>query len=429
MEICVDKIEVSDNELRYRLRVPRALRKYFLSGTSYVKYDSAIDLRKSDQSILALPIVSIVAPIAWAVGADVRVGELDSTYRESLAKIRDIFRGMYPQFSYSGSIHIEKVVVNTFGGSRAGLLFSGGVDSMTSYLRHKDEKPDLIVVRGIQAAPFEAEFWDGLIADIRSVVERDGITVLHLETDILQNVNFELLSRQFGVSWYGSFAENFCMLGVCAPLATARDIGSIYIAATYSTGDFERPLAHPQVDNNLAWADVRVAHDGSDLSRQQKVGYIRRSGSLDYLSKISVCRENLSGQNCGKCDKCMWTIMNIVVEGIDPNDCNFNIDRNTFKRIKDSFLKGMIGMSSSRFYYWRDIQRNMPEKIDNDIFGSREFLEWFREFDLSQYKTNRIRRFLWHALLLYRNRRIKVPAVKRKVKCYYYIVLSRLGLA
>ncbi|HEY49463.1 MAG TPA: hypothetical protein G4O13_05395 [Dehalococcoidia bacterium] len=429
MEISVDRIEVSASELCYRLRVPRAMRKYFLRDISYVRYDSAIDLEKSGESILAIPIVSMVAPIAWAVGADVRIRELDAAYLEALIKLRDILRDIYPRFSYSGSIHIEKAVVNTFGGSRAGLLFSGGVDSLTSYLRHKDEKPDLIVVRGIQVTTFADEFWDGLVDDVRCLADRGGVTVLNIETDMLQNTNFELLSREFGVDWYGDVAENFCMLGVCAPLTAARDIGSMYIAATYSTGAIERTMAHPQVDSNMAWADVRVVHDGYDLSRQQKIGYIRRSGSLDYLSKLSVCRENLLGQNCGKCEKCMWTITNMVVEGIDPNDCNFHIDGNTFKRIKDNFLKGRMEMSPFMLYWWGDIQQYVPEQIENDIHGSREFLEWFREYDLSQYRTNRVRRFLWTALLLYRNRRIKVPAVKRKVKCYYYIVLSRLGLA
>ncbi|HEY49462.1 MAG TPA: hypothetical protein G4O13_05390 [Dehalococcoidia bacterium] len=429
MEISIDRIEVSGNELRYKPRMPRPLRKYFITDTFSIKYDSAIDLEKTGESILAIPIVSMVAPIAWAVGADVRVRELDATYLEAMANIKDIFRDICPQFSYSGNIHAEKAVVNTFGGSRTLLPFSGGVDSLTSYLRHKEEKPDLVLVCGVQVPLFEREYWRGMRSDILSIANRDGIKALFIDTSLLRDINFELLSRQFGIEWIEHIAGDLVLLGVCAPITAPRAIGTVLIAASHTADDKESSAARPFIDEKVSWAGVRVVHDGYELRRQQKLGYICQTGDMGYLSKLRVCRESVVRENCGKCEKCFRTIVGLTVEGVDPNNCNFSVDRRTFAHIKDCFIKGKTALDESRRFEWEGIQKLLPEHIDTDIHGSREFLEWFREFDLSKYKANRVRHFLWDVNRLYRNKRIKGPSIKRKVKSYYYIALSRLGLA
>jgi len=77
---------------------------------------------------------------------------------------------------------------------------------------------------------------------------------------------------------------------------------------------------------------------------------------------------------------------------------------------------------------WSDIQKYIPERIDTNIRGSREFLTWLKGFDLSKYRTNRLRHFLWTAYLAYSNRRIKPLAIQRKLKCYCYKALARLKL-
>ena len=84
-----------------------------------------------DKSILYIPIVSSIITVAWAVGADIYIKELDKTYLNSLSKIKLVFEKWYPQFSFSTNIYAENFVSNQFNGERYGLLFSGGVDSQT----------------------------------------------------------------------------------------------------------------------------------------------------------------------------------------------------------------------------------------------------------------------------------------------------------
>jgi len=428
MEIVIDSPHVSRNEIRYRLHFPRTLRKYFLKDTSYVQYDSSLDIGNVDSSILAIPMASVVAPIAWAVGAEVRLDKLDETYLQSLDRIKELYRHIYPRLSYSGDIRAEKTVTNKFGGERTGVLFSGGVDSSASYLRHKDKKPDLIPICGVLDLPhFEEEFWSRVWADISSLANRDGIGAFQVKTDILRNINHELLTNEFKYSWYGVSSGLF-LLGMVPPVTAVRGIKTVVVAASY-TEDYEKNTgAHPSIDTNIAWADVNVLHDGYALSRQQKINYLCRRENIRYLSNLRVCWDSARKINCGNCEKCLRTITNLLLEGIDPNSCNFDIDAGTFPRLKDCFIKGRMKLTASQMFMWIDIKKNIPEQIDIDIYGSREFLTWLRSFDLSQYRTNRLRYFIWTARRLYSNKRIKPVAIRRKIKCYWYITLARLKL-
>jgi hypothetical protein len=122
-------------------------------------------------------------------------------------------------------------------------------------------------------------------------------------------------------------------------------------------------------------------------------------------------------------------MVGLLVEGVDPNKCNFNLDAKKLSYIRASFIKGRIAIGEAQLLLWRDIQRHIPEEINTDIFGSREFLAWLRTYDLSRHRTSKLRSLLWQTRYLFQNKRIRLPYIKRKIKCYYYIILARLKLA
>ena len=430
MRIDIAVFNLPDNKVQFKLHIPKPIRKYFLEATTYVQYDKRIDVGNIDNSILAIPMVSVIAPIAWAVGADVNVLELDSTYLSSLARVRDVYRSFHPNFSFSGDIRAEKAVTNLFGKKKsAGMLFSGGVDSLTSYLRHKKERPDLISIWGVpDIPPFEEKFWGRMWSDISTLAKRDGLEAFQIKTDAFRNINHELLGSDFGIGWWGNVTGGLFLLGMCAPVTSARGTGTIIIASSYTEDFKERSGFHPSIDNNLSWADVAVVHDGYELSRQQKLKYLCQRENLRYLAQLRVCWDSALKTNCGKCEKCLRTITGLVVEGVDPGNCNFDIDEKTFPLLKSCFNKGRIKAGAGHVFMWSDIQKYIPERIDTDVRGSREFLTWLKGFDLSKYRTNRLRHFLWTAYLAYSNKRIKPQSVQRKLKCYCYTALARLKL-
>jgi hypothetical protein len=429
MQIDITIPDISDSRLQFKLTVSRPLRKYFIRDTSYVQYDKNLDIKNIDSSILAIPMAAVVAPIAWAVGAKVNIPRLDAAYLQSLDRVKHIFQGSRSNFSFSGDIYTEEVVTNRFQGKKTGMLFSGGVDSLTSYLRHRYSSPDLFSIWGVpDIPPSENEFWSRMWTDISDLADRDGLRALQIKTDAFRNINRELLGREFGLNWWGDVASGLFLLGMCAPLTAMREIGTVIIASSYDRDFQEITGFHPSIYKNVSWAQVSVLHDGNELSRQQKMHYLCNKENIRYLSKLRVCWDSAWRTNCSNCEKCLRTITGLVVEGADPNSCNFEINSKTFSRLKDCFTKGKMRLSAGQLYFWADIQKHLANQIDTDISGSREFLNWFKEYDLTQYRMKRLRHLVWMTRLLYSNRRIKAASIVRKIKCYYYIVLAKLKL-
>ncbi|MFC1980144.1 hypothetical protein ACFLVS_04760 [Chloroflexota bacterium] len=428
MEIEIRIVRVSDNRIQFKLGLSKPLRKYFLKDTSYVKYDDRIDVTNVDSSILVIPMVSAIAPIAWAVGANVNVPRLDASYFDSLHRVKDVYRSFHSNFSFSGDIIAATTAANVFGRKKTGMLFSGGVDSLTSYLRYKHEKLDLFSIWGVpDIPPSEDKFWNTMWSEISHMANQDGVEAFRIKTDVYRTINHELLGLEFRTSWWGNVAGSLFLLGMCAPVTAIRETGTLIIASSY-TEDFRGTSAfHPSIDHNISWADVTVVHDGYELSRQQKLKYLCQRESSHYLSYLRVCWDSAVKTNCGNCEKCLRTISGLVVEGVDPNNCNFNIDKKTFPRLKDCFIKGKMNLGAGQLFMWTDIQKQIPERIDTDISGSRGFLTWMKGFDLSKYRTNWVGHFFWNARLLFRNRRIKSGAIHRKIRCYYSIALAKLG--
>jgi hypothetical protein len=124
----------------------------------------------------------------------------------------------------------------------------------------------------------------------------------------------------------------------------------------------------------------------------------------------------------------MRTTVGLLLAGVNPRDCNLSMDDTTIPYIRECFEKGKISMNKNLVWVWEDIQNRIPAQIKTDIAGSRELLRWLSTYDFTQYRENRIRHFFWNLGLLFRGGRIKLPYLKRKIKCYCYIVLARLKL-
>jgi hypothetical protein len=65
--------------------------------------------------------------------------------------------------------------------------------------------------------------------------------------------------------------------------------------------------------------------------------------------------------------------------GVDPNICGFKVDESTFKQIKEYWINRKSTKMGST---WVEIQKLIPEKIEKDIHGSKEFLEWYRDLEM-----------------------------------------------
>ena len=130
------------------------------------------------------------------------------------------------------------------------------------------------------------------------------------------------------------------------------------IASGTPTDQLEPWGSHPDIDNNVLWARVIATHDALDMSRQDKIRYLRAEDP-QCLTKLKVCHYH--PLNCGMCEKCFRTIAGLCIEGIDPRNCGFKVDDKTLHNAKRSIITGRMAATKGELQYWIDMQRFLTE--------------------------------------------------------------------
>jgi len=357
-----------------------------------------------------------------AHGAEMYIEELDKTYLESLKKVQAVIANMYPDFSLS-KISVQKVVQNRFCNENYGLLFSGGIDCITSYIKHRSKKPELIYVWGIDVRSYDIESWKKTSKILTNFADREGVSLNVIRTNIYEIIDKDFMRKKFGLDWWQNVSFGVVLSGLCAPLTCVADIKLLIIASS-ATPEFKLPLgSYPLIKNGISWGDIQVFLDSREFSRQLKLRYFLKDFTEnDYYPFLKVCNKLTEpASNCGVCEKCCRTIVGLAIEGIDPSKCGFkNLNERTFEKIRERFCNNDLlsrkilvetrGDFINRIadaFLWEDIHQHIPKMINHNVSGSKEFLEWFRMFNLSRYlqQTNEnVKMSLPHILLNYAKR-------------------------
>ncbi|MGH9921161.1 MAG: hypothetical protein ACRD38_00255, partial [Nitrososphaerales archaeon] len=423
--IRISQARAVGSKLVTKLDLSENIKKYFLKDNFVVEYDKNID--HIDESLLAIPPLFVIAPVAWATGADIYVEKLDQASFDSLHKVRQVFQEWYPHFSSYGRMYVNKLTSNKFNNKHPALLFSGGLDSTTSYIMHKDEHPILITLLRGETSSYEAEYYDKVKNTYLDFAKNEGVEIHFIKSDVWDRqsnvLNNRLLARDFRVThWSTKVSHGLIFLGLSAPL-TVQQAGTLYIASTFAqdhkvrTGNGSHFLAF----TNFSWADIKVIYDGQELTRLAKIKHVLKKNQ-GYSKNLRICssimdlryykniRSQLYFKNCGSCQKCVETIAELTVAGIDPVECNFDLNHKVFDYTRSLFTAGAMNLAGEDPEFWYDIQRQIPDTVnDNEVYKryqANTFFEWFRDFDISRYRwhTNHtVRRLCWvYCLMKYR---------------------------
>jgi len=400
--IAIEEMKVLKNQmLQFRLSYSKSIEKYFLSNIFWVKYDENIE--DVDESVLTIPVIANTILPAWATGSDVYAKELDKTFLESLGKVKSVLEKWYPKLSFSTKINVERIVSNYFNKKGYGLLFSGGVDSASSYIRHKDKNPKLIMI----CTPdfrLNDNVWIRIKKQYQDFAKKEGTEIAFIESNMNELTNINLLQAKFGgfltdLSWWGGIQHGIVLLGLCPPI-TVKNIRTLFIASTF-TKEFKYPWgSHPLIDNKISWADVKVVHDGYHLDRQEKIRIIKNHWLRNHKQyPLRVCWENVAQFNCSKCEKCWRTMIGLIMEDIDPKILGFHVEDNFFQSVKSSLAEKQLHLTDSDVYFWQTLQKHINDNTTmHNLYNSRAFFEWFKTFEIKpnmKKTTWNLTRFLW----------------------------------
>ncbi len=192
-------------------------------------------------------------------------------------------------------------------------------------------------------------------------------------------------------SWWEVMSHGLVQLSLCAPL-TSNKIKTLIVSSSGTHKDTSTYGSHPYIDNQVRWGGTTVTHDGLDYNRQQKIKFFIKKHIHDtgYYPPLQVCNYKPflhGGFNCGRCEKCLRTIIGLIVEGVDPVKCGLPIYRNIYEHIKKNIIPHVLLKD------WERIQPHIDfEKTQiTDLYESKEFLHWLKHQNLENLiKTNKI---------------------------------------
>ena len=198
---------------------------------------------------------------------------------------------------------------------RTGSFNSGGLDSL-ALLRanrldfprdHPNSIKDCLFVHGFDIGGYrdgemEQASYDLALSALAAVARDAEVTLIPVYTNIRHlEDNLHFWVYQFHGPALASVAHAF-----------SRRLTNVYVAAGYKIPVLESAATHPLIEPNLSSTGLRIRHEGIQYSRLDKVGLI---GDWEAaLKNLRVCTRNPPGQlNCGKCEKCLRTMLELLI--------------------------------------------------------------------------------------------------------------------
>lgn len=365
----------------------------FFSGRPlfYAEYEA--DLGEVPESILLIPLVANLAPIAWLAGVTLVVPTLDSKFLAALGQVKAVFMKDYPEISDEDSpIQVESPIENEIRGSKHAMLFSGGVDAYATFFRHREEELDLISIRGADIPIDDIEQWRRLV-DLNA---REPLLSTHAKQHIEANlrdfytyhVSLLILTK----AWWGTVQHGLALNALVAPLAYVLGYSKVYIASSYTNAVQIVWGSTPEIDNAIRWSGCEVEHDGYELQRVDKVGLVvsKTSAAHDKVN-LRVCYSELNdGLNCSNCEKCFRTMLGLSLFGADPAEFGFEVRSDTYKNMIDMIGSGFKG-AGSRYFWWELSERmSVVDPSSVHLLGAEDDY-WILERELREGLVKPIR--------------------------------------
>lgn len=260
--------------------------------------------------------------MAMAQGVDVVVhGEVSPSLLQNMAEFQTVWtcwRSHYKQVEITAEVEREQPTINRT--PRTISTFSGGVDSCFTAFRHakklcgRVQRPleAGLMIHGLDIPLNEQKYFDNAAEKSRSTLASLGLELITMAT------NFHSL-KQYWEDAFGVALASCLML-----LQGGYDSGLIPSSVPYQEMNLYSEIisygSNPITDPLLSSRSFQIIHDGAGFTRTEKVKQIAQWPTA--LQNLRVCWQGeQKDRNCGHCEKCIRTILNFRVAGLDLPPC------------------------------------------------------------------------------------------------------------
>ena len=239
-------------------------------------------------------------------------------------------------------------------------FFSGGLDSFYALLKNTNKITHLIFVHGFDVTLANRSLRAKASHAAREVAKELGKNLIEVET------NLRLFSDSL-VNWDQYHGAALASVG----LLFQHLFREVLIPSGASYAELYPWGSHPLLDPLWSTDLTRFEHYGCEATRVDKAAYI--SNSEPAMRWLRVCWINPSGAyNCGSCDKCQLTMMNLHAAGALrrcrtlPTTLDFDVNNNAANDLKGRTPKIPPPMG-------RLVQRGEPRVEFREVFEPEEW--------------------------------------------------------
>jgi hypothetical protein len=404
----IERFELNQN--RIEVSACTSFDSRYLLDEFFVEYDENLKLDDLEYSILQIPFILNVIPIIWMSGEKYHIEQLDKTLASSLENIRGAFRTMYPNIPWSGELVADQYV-NTPNAAlqekrpveRLAILYSGGVDSVCTSLRHADKKQLLISIWGPGVALENEPGWLVSQERCKQFARAHGHAVTFLKSNLNRFLYTSALKSQprtiYGEppNWWEDVQHGLGLIGLTAPVLRLERCPRLLLASTFTHNYQGAHGSHYLINRNLRWNGASVSYDSPDLTRHEKLQFINdfceKHGKVK--PKINVCFSDIRARadNCCRCEKCLRTITGLLLEGASIHEYGFNISpKEAAELVKQKYEMASMPTRKVNQALWEELQAEARQILSspNDystVAGELLwYLEWLSSIDLSAYR-------------------------------------------
>lgn len=181
-------------------------------------------------------------------------------------------------------------------------FFSGGIDGCHTFLKHAGEIDDLVFIKGVDIQVDNDALYAEALARNRSFAAAYGKNLTAVETNIRR------FCHPRGAPWTIYAGAGLASVGLA--LAHAR----MYVAASHTYAELHPLGTHPMLDHLWSTEATEFVHDGAEARRSEKLRLLATSPPA--IEGLRVCWQD-SGYNCGRCEKCLRTMVALHLLGIE----------------------------------------------------------------------------------------------------------------
>lgn len=247
---------------------------------------------------------------------------------------------------------------------REAFFFSGGMDSMATLranrlnfpLEHPASFKDGLIVHGLQAEIDEA--FERIKSSLSVIAQEAGITLVQVST------NIRYLYDDWGF-WTDEFEA--AVFSAVAHALKPR-ITSATIAPTYDYPNLHPHGSSPLLDPNFSSRDLRIRHDDVTISRLEKTKLV---ADWDVaLQHIRVCNnpEPPDNLNCGKCEKCVRTMLALLALGVIDKAG----DALPIKNVSEDLIRSGVRMNKTTSPFYPELIAPLLERGRHDLVRAIE---------------------------------------------------------